>query len=288
MNTMTNTHLIGISGSLRSGSYNTALLRAAFEDLPDGVTAEVATLGDIPIYNADHVNELGIPEAVEWLRSVVRAADGIVFATPEYNWSVTGAMKNAVDWLSLGPDSPLDFKPAAIIGAGGGSGTSRSQRHLRDILSHNSLCIVSDPQVMVSAASQRFAGSELSDDAVRSELVTMIDRLLEVVERAHSTERIDLRGSILVVGSEASRADRAAHSIVEHGHRTLTALAPVDAERILGRRTVAGVVLDAHLGSDAQQLVKVAAGAIPVVEVEDPAAAGRRIDDALRFEMGSG
>jgi chromate reductase len=288
MNTMANTHLIGISGSLRSGSYNTALLRAAFEDLPDCVTAELASLGDVPIYNADHVNELGIPEAVESLRSVVRSADGIVFATPEYNWSVTGAMKNAVDWLSLGPDSPLDFKPAAIIGAGGGSGTARSQRHLRDILSHNSLCIVSDPQVMVSAASQRFAGSELSDDGVRSELATMIDRLLEVVERAHSTERIDLRGSILVVGSEASRAERAAHSIVEHGHRTLTALAPVDAERILGRRTVAGVVLDADLGSDAQQLVKTAAGAIPVVEVEDPASAGRRIDDALRFEMGSG
>ena len=287
MNTMANTHLIGISGSLRSGSYNTGLLRAAFEDLADGVTAEVVSLGDIPMYNADHVNEQGTPETVELLRSAVRSADGLVFATPEYNWSVTGAMKNAVDWLSLGPHSPLDFKPAAIIGAGGGSGTSRSQRHLRDILSHNSLCIVSDPQVMVSAASQRFAGSELSDDAVRSELATMIDRLLEVVERAHSTERIDLRGSILVVGSEASRADRAAHSIVEHGHRTLTALAPVDAERILGRRTVAGVVLDAHLGSDAQQLVKAAAGAIPVVEVEDPAVAGRRIDDALRFEMGS-
>ena len=288
MNTMANTHLIGISGSLRSGSYNTALLRAAFEDLPNGVTAELASLADIPIYNADHVNELGLPEAVESLRSVARSADGIVFATPEYNWSVTGAMKNVVDWLSLGPDSPLDFKPAAIIGAGGGSGTARSQRHLRDILSHNSLCIVSDPQVMVSAASQRFEGNELNDDGVRFELVTMIDRLLEVVERAHSTDRIDLRGSILVVGSEASRADRAAHSIVEHGHRTLTALAPVDAERILGRRTVAGVVLDAHLGSDAQQLVKAATGAIPVVEVDDPAAAGHKIDDALRFEMGSG
>jgi chromate reductase len=287
MDTMANTHLIGISGSLRSGSYNTALLRAAFEDLPDGVTAEVVSLGDVPIYNADHVNERGIPEAVESLRSVVRSADGIVLATPEYNWSVTGAMKNAVDWLSLGPDSPLDFKPAAIIGAGGGSGTARSQRHLRDILSHNSLCIVSHPQVMVSAASQRFAGSELSDDGVQSELATMIDRLLEVVERAHSTERIDLRGSILVVGSEESRAERAAHSIVEHGHRTLTALASVDAERILGRRTVAGVVLDADLGSDAQQVVKKAAGAIPIVEVEDPATAGWSIDDALRFEMGS-
>jgi chromate reductase len=285
---MTNTHLIGISGSLRAGSYNTALLRAAFADLPDGVSGEVASLAEIPLYNADYVTEHGKPEAVESLREATRSADGVVFATPEYNWSVTGAMKNAVDWLSLGPVSPLDFKPAAIIGAGGGSGTARSQRHLRDILSHNSLCIVSDPQVMVSAASQRFEGAELTDEGVRSELATMIDRLLEVIERVHTTERIDLRGSILVIGSEASRAERAAHSIVEHGHRTLTALAPVDAERILGRRTVAGVVLDAQLGSEAQQLVKAVAGPIPVLEVEDPAAAGRLIDDALRFEMGSG
>ena len=288
MNTMANTQLIGISGSLRAGSHNTALLRAAFADLPSGVSGEVASLADIPMYNADNVTKQGKPEAVESLRAATRSAQGIVFATPEYNWSVTGAMKNAVDWLSLGPDSPLDFKPAAIIGAGGGSGTARSQRHLRDILSHNSLCIVSDPQVMVSVAPHRFEGMELTDDGVRSELATMIDRLLEVVERSHSTERIDLRGSILVVGSEASRAERAAHSIVEHGHRTLTALAAVDAERILSRRTVAGVVLDAQLGSEAQQLVKAAAGAIPVLEVEDPATAGRSIDDALRFGMGSG
>ena len=284
---MTNTHLIGMSGSLRSGSHNTALLRAAFENLPDGVTAEVVSLSDIPLYNADHVNEQGTPETVELLRSAVRSADGVVFATPEYNWSVTGAMKNAVDWLSLGPGSPLDFKPAAIIGAGGGSGTARSQQHLRDILSHNSLCIVSEPQVMVSGASQRFEGTELTDDGVRAELATMIARLSEVIERSRSTERIDVRGSILVIGSQASRTDHAARSIVEMGHRTLTAHAAVDAERILGRRNIAGVVLDGHLGSDARQLVKSAAGSIPVVEVEDPATAGWSIDDALRFEMGS-
>ena len=128
MYTMVNTHLIGISGSLRSGSYNTALRRAAFENLPAGVTAEIVSLAGIPLYNADDVKDHGKPEAVEALRSVVRSADGIVFATPEYNWSVTGAMKNTVDWLSLGPESPLDFKPAAIIGAGGGSGTARSRQ----------------------------------------------------------------------------------------------------------------------------------------------------------------
>jgi hypothetical protein len=116
----------------------------------------------------------------------------------------------------------------------------------------------------------------------------MIDRLLDVIERTRTTERIDTGGSILVVGSEATRAERAAHSIVEHGHRTLTALAPIDAERILGRRAVAGVVVDSLLSADARSVVSSAAGELPIVEVEDPAAAGRAIDDALRFEGGSG
>jgi chromate reductase len=116
---MTHVHLIGIAGSLRSGSYNTALLRAAFDDLPEGVTAEIVSLGRIPLYHQDDEQEHGAPAPVVEIRSAVAAADGIVFATPEYNWSVTGAMKNAVDCLSRGPNSTLDFKPAAIIGGGG-------------------------------------------------------------------------------------------------------------------------------------------------------------------------
>ncbi len=153
---MTQAHLVGISGSLRAASYNTALLRAAFEALPDGVTASIVPLKGIPLYDQDDVKEHGTPASVNELRSAVAVADGIVFATPEYNWSVTGAMKNAIDWLSGGPNSPLDFKPAAIIGVGGGSGTARSQEHLRDILGHNSLCILADPQVMVSGLGKRF------------------------------------------------------------------------------------------------------------------------------------
>jgi len=283
---MARTHLIGISGSLRSGSYNTALLRAAFERLPDGVSAEVADISDIPLYNADSAAD-GRPASVEALRTLVRSADGIVFASPEYNWSVTGAMKNTVDWLSLGPDSPLDFKPAAIMGAGGGSGTARSQQHLRDILAHNSLCIVSDPQVRVTGASDRFDGIELTDDELRIELAAMIERLVDVVERSRSTERIALRGSVLVVGSEEKRADAAARSIVEMGHRTLRAIAAVDAVRILSRRSIAGVVVDGRLSDEAKQAVRAGADGVPLVEFGDAGEAGRSIDDALRFDMGS-
>lgn len=283
---MTDAHLIGISGSLRSGSYNTALLRAAFERMPDGVTAEIADISDIPLYDADAAAD-GRPASVEALRVLVRTADGIVFASPEYNWSVTGAMKNTIDWLSLGPDSPLDFKPAAIIGAGGGSGTARSQQHLRDILAHNSLCIVADPQVMVRGARDRFDGAELTDDPLRDELAAMIERLVDVVERSRSTERLALRGSILVVGSEEDRANAAERSIVEMGHRTLRAIAAVDAARILSRRSVAAVVVDGHLSDEARDTVRVGADSLPIVEFHDPIEAGRSIDDALRIDRGS-
>ena len=285
---MTSTHLIGISGSLRGGSLNTALLRATFENLPDGVTAEIVPIVEIPLYNADEIAEGTMPEPVSALRSLVGRADGIVFATPEYNWSVTGAMKNAVDWLSLGPDSPLDFKPAAIIGAGGGSGTARSQKHLRDILSHNSLCIVADPQVMVARAVQRFEGTKLADDGVRAELETMIARLVEVVERSRSVDRVDAGGSVLVVGSEEPRLDIAVRGVVEQGHRTITALAPVDAVRILGRRSVAAVAFDVRLGGTALAAIRAAIEDTPIVEFDDPSGAGRMVDDAVRFGTGPG
>ena len=283
---MTSTHLIGISGSLRAGSLNTALLRAAFEDLPDGVTAEVVSISDIPLYNADDADGGVMPAPVAALRSAVALADGIVFATPEYNWSVTGAMKNAVDWLSLGPDSPLDFKPAAIAGAGGGSGTARSQRHLRDILSHNSLAIVADPQVMVARAVQRFEGTDLADEDVRLELKTMVGRLVELIARSRLVGRVEAEGSVLVVGSEEPRLDVAVRGVVEHGHRTLTALAPVDAERILSRRSVAAVAVDVHLGDVALARVRDAVEDTPLVEFDDPSGAGRLVDDALRSGTG--
>lgn len=280
---MTHVRLVGISGSLRDGSHNTALLRAAFEALPDGVTADIVPLNGIPLYNQDDEQEHGTPSSVGEIRSIVGAADGIVFATPEYNWSVTGAMKNAVDWLSRGPNSPLDFKPAAIIGVGGGSGTARSQEHLRDILSHNSLCILAEPRVMVSGFAQRFDGPDLTDDAVRSELAAMVEGLLQLIERSRSTERIEVRGSVLVVGTVHGHADSAVRSLVEMGYRTLRATSSVDAKRILTNRTVAAIVLDPGLEAVDRDRIGAAAGDLPVIMETDPAAAGGSVDDRLRY-----
>src|SRR3954447_4943209 len=121
------THLIGLSGSLRSGSYNTALLHVATRLIPEGATLEGATIRDIPLYDGDMEAKEGIPAPVAALKDQIAAADGLLLATPEYNNSVPGVFKNAVDWLSRpSPDigRVLGGKPVAIMGASpGGFGT---------------------------------------------------------------------------------------------------------------------------------------------------------------------
>jgi len=123
--------IIGISGSLRQGSFNTALLRAAAEVVPAGVTIEVRTIHGIPLYDADVENGPGIPEAVTKLKDEIASSDGVLLVTPEYNNSIPGVFKNAIDWLSR-PDADIARvfrgRPVAIIGASPGRfGTTLSQ-----------------------------------------------------------------------------------------------------------------------------------------------------------------
>lgn len=183
MTSPTQFKVVGVSGSLREGSYNTALLRVAAEVAPSGMSVEIADISDLPIYNGDIERAEGFPEPVERFRTQLRAADGLLLATPEYNYSVTGAMKNAIDWASRRP-SPLDLKPAAILGAGGGSGTARAQRHLREILEHNALQVVSEPQVLVARARQYFTDGELTDQTLRDQIRNLLDALLKTLEEA--------------------------------------------------------------------------------------------------------
>ena len=125
------TKLIGISGSLRRGSFNTALLRAATQLMPEGVELAAETIHGIPLYNADIEEGEGIPERVAALKEAIAAADGLLLVTPEYNNSIPGVFKNAIDWLSRPPaDISRIFrgKPVAVIGASpGGFGTILSQ-----------------------------------------------------------------------------------------------------------------------------------------------------------------
>ena len=144
---------LGIAGSLREGSYNRALLRAACEETPDGLEIEIFSNGTfkrIPLYNED-VRATGDPEPVESLKAAIREADALVIATPEYNHSVPGVLKNALDWASRPPDeTPLHGKPVAIMGASTGSwGTVRAQMHLRQFFVDHDMPAVREPEVLV-------------------------------------------------------------------------------------------------------------------------------------------
>ncbi len=147
--------VLGFSGSLRKGLYNTALLRAASELLPEGMTLGIFDLSPIPLYNGD-VEVAGAPESVQNFKARIAAADALLIATPEYNYSIPGVLKNAIDWASRPPkDSPLNGKPLAMMGAGGLLGTVRAQMHLRDILLHNNVLVLNKPEVYVARAAEK-------------------------------------------------------------------------------------------------------------------------------------
>jgi chromate reductase len=156
----THIHVLGFAGSLRKASYNRALLRAARELLPENMSLEIFDLSPIPLYNADVEHE-GTPEAAQQFKRRIAAADALLIVTPEYNWSVPGVLKNALDWASRRLDadhqkSALDDKPVAMMGAGGGSGTIRAQMHLRQIVAHNNMLLLNKPTVYVSHPHEKF------------------------------------------------------------------------------------------------------------------------------------
>ena len=177
--------VLAISGSLRRRSHNTAALRAAARLAPEGMEIEVVTLHGIPSFDADLEAGEGPPPAVEALKAAIAAADALLIATPEYNRSVPGVLKNALDWASRGgADSPLWGKPAAILGAGGRFGTLSAQAHLRQILQHSRVRVVDHPEVMIDQASTRFddAGS-LIDDRIRRQIGRLLEALRAEAER---------------------------------------------------------------------------------------------------------
>ncbi|MGI9415489.1 MAG: NADPH-dependent FMN reductase, partial [Hyphomicrobiales bacterium] len=125
--------ILGIAGSLREKSFNRALLAAARDMAPDGMTIEIGDISAIPLYNED-VRTAGFPDAAMEFGRRISEADGVLIATPEYNYSVPGVLKNAIDWASRLPDQPFKDKPVAIMGAAAGRlGTARAQYHLRQV-----------------------------------------------------------------------------------------------------------------------------------------------------------
>lgn len=173
--------VLGIAGSLRKGSYNKMLLRAATELAPAGM--EITTferLGDIPPYNADLDTGDG-PEPVRALRAALAGADALLIATPEYNYSIPGVLKNAIDWASRPPaTSPLRGMPAAIMGASGGmSGTMRAQLALRQAFVFTQTYALQAPEVILAGAAEKFdATGRLVDEKARDVLRRHLEALV--------------------------------------------------------------------------------------------------------------
>ena len=178
------TKILGISGSLRSGSFNTALLRTAQEIAPDNVEVTIFDLISIPFYNGD-VEAQGDPESVVALKNAIHEADGVLFATPEYNHSTSGVLKNALDWASRDRgESSLTGKPVTLIGAGGMSGTARAQLHLQNVLSETGSLVMVKPGVFVAGPWEKFdSDGHLTDEGTGTILRKHLEKFFEWIKR---------------------------------------------------------------------------------------------------------
>jgi NAD(P)H-dependent FMN reductase len=180
------TKLIGVAGSLRQGSFNLALLHAAAELMPDGAELSIRTIHGIPLYDADAETAQGIPRPVTALKEAIAGADGLVLATPEYNNSIPGAFKNAIDWLSRPPadiERVFGGKPVAVLGASqGGFGTILSQNAWLPVLRYLKARPWFAGRLLVSRAQNAFdATGRLTDEAIREQLRQFMQGFVEFV-----------------------------------------------------------------------------------------------------------
>lgn len=169
-------HVLAFAGSLRSGSFNRSLLRAAAALAPEGMRVRIQQLDDIPFYDRD-VEREGDPDAVAALKGAIDDAAAVLIATPEYQHSIPGVLKNALDWASRPHGrSVLKRKPAAILGATPGRfGTTRAQDELRKVLGYNGALVLPQPRLLVRRASDTFGDDgELVHEATRKRLATLL------------------------------------------------------------------------------------------------------------------
>ena len=184
-------HILGISGSLRRGSYNTALLRVAGEHLPDGASLEVYDIAPLPMYNADLEGE-SLPGPARMFREGIAAADAVLIATPEYNYSMPGVLKNALDWASRPPrQHAFNGKPGAIMGAGGMFGTVRAQMHLRQVAVELNLLLLNKPEVMVQRPWEKFdEAGRLTDERTCQQVYDLVAALIAWTRRLRGEQPV--------------------------------------------------------------------------------------------------
>jgi len=180
--------IIGITGSLRAKSYNMAALRAATELLPDGSTIEIVDLSPIPFFNED-IEVEGVPQVVMDFKEKLAAADAILIATPEYNYSIPPVLKNALDWASRGTDLPLSGKPLAIMSASPGMlGGARVQYHLRQVCVRLDLQTLNNPEVFIAGANTKFdQDGNLIDAHTRISITKLLQALVNKTQERNKT-----------------------------------------------------------------------------------------------------
>lgn len=193
---MNEINILGIVGSLRKASYNHAALKAAQGLLPAGAVLNLIELHGLPVFNQDE--EMAPPTAVLEFKRRILTADAILFATPEYNYSVPGALKNAIDWASRPfGNSAWTGKPAALMGASPGNlGTARAQYHLRQILVSFGMPVVSQPEVMISKAAEHFdPDGKLIDTPTRERIQKLLIALVQLVKADAASRRMAAAGN---------------------------------------------------------------------------------------------
>lgn len=180
--------ILGIAGSLRKGSFNRAALRVAQQETPQDAQFEIFDIGDIPPFSQDL--EADMPPVIKDLKSKVKAADAILFVTPEYNYSVSGVLKNAIDWASRPyGDNSWDGKPVAVMSASIGLlGGARAQYHLRQSLVFLNMHALNQPEVMIANAAQKFdENGNLTDEETRKRIRQLIEALVDWTKRLKVT-----------------------------------------------------------------------------------------------------
>ena len=170
--------VIALSGSLRAASYNTAALRAAQEVAPEGMSIAIASIADIPFYNGD-VQAAGIPGTVMALAEQIRAADALLICSPEYNYSISGVLKNSIDWLSRTPIQPFAGKPVAVMSASMSLlGGPRAQYDLRRAFVFLDALPINKPEVFIAQAQLKFDDrGRLTDEPTRGFIRQLLEAL---------------------------------------------------------------------------------------------------------------
>jgi chromate reductase, NAD(P)H dehydrogenase (quinone) len=182
--------LAAFCGSLRKASFNRMALSAFIERLPAGTTVQTIEIGDWPLYDAD-IQAKGFPDKVQAAQKVMLEADGIVLVSPEYNYGISGVLKNAIDWLSRMTPQPFAAKPTALFGVSGGIlGTARAQYQLRQTLVFLDGRPVNKPEVMIGQAANRFADGKLTDEATGKLLTDLGAALALAVRQARAAASV--------------------------------------------------------------------------------------------------